>query len=202
MAHLKESKHGRARDAREIRYQTDLRVNVASLAYSGLYGNKVRKMWKLMAKNNELTNNSYDFKTPHACKVPECKDHFTTAMDMFRHVRENHLCTVKKLKIKIGTPPASPARRLNKPGPRSRTMKTKPNNFPISMLSTISTPSKDTSASNNANENINVDAANAPSTSGVVNTTSNESLHKEITAELSENPIKFTLEVSNHTESP
>ena len=41
MVHLKESKHGRARDAREIRYQTDLRVNVASLAYSGLYGNKV-----------------------------------------------------------------------------------------------------------------------------------------------------------------
>ena len=30
---------------------------------------QVRKMWKLMAKNNELTNNSYDFKTPHACKV-------------------------------------------------------------------------------------------------------------------------------------
>ena len=59
----------RVRDAREIRYQTDLRVSVASLAYSPLYGNKIRKLWKLLAKNNELTDNSYDFDQLQVCKV-------------------------------------------------------------------------------------------------------------------------------------
>ena len=37
----------RARDAREIRYQTDLRVSAATLTYSVAYGNKIRKLWKV-----------------------------------------------------------------------------------------------------------------------------------------------------------
>ena len=111
-----------------------MRVSVGSLTYSPLYGNKVRKLWKVLAKNNELSDASYDFLIPHKCKVVECKDTFATAMDMFRHVREAHLCTVKKLKIKIGTPPASPSKfvkRSNRPGPRSKTMVQSTNHFPF-----------------------------------------------------------------------
>ena len=124
----------RARNAREIRFQTDLRISVGSLTYSPLYGNKVRKLWKVLAKNNELTDASYDFLVPQKCKVVDCKESYATAMDMFRHVREAHLSTVKKLKIKIGTPPPSPSKlvkRSNKPGPRSKTMVQSTNYFPF-----------------------------------------------------------------------
>ena len=100
--------------------------------------------FQVLAKNNELTDNSYDFLVPHTCKIPECGATFSTAMDMFRHVREHHLTpSVPKLKIKIGTPPTSPmVKRSGRPGPRSKTMMRSITNqfpFPASYLS-VSSP--------------------------------------------------------------
>ena len=43
-------------------------------------------------------------------------------MEIFRHIRENHLTEIKKLNIKIGQPPDSDAKKpFRRPGPRSRT---------------------------------------------------------------------------------
>lgn len=112
-----------------------------SMAYSSVYGNKIRKLWKLLAKNDMLTSTSYEFLDPRQCKVKDC--HFKvslkpvnkykflkklfcfqakTAMETFRHIRENHLTEIKQLKIKIGKPP-DPEKKIikRKPGPRSRT---------------------------------------------------------------------------------
>ena len=88
-------------------------------------------LYQVLAKNNELTDNSYDFLVPHTCRIPDCTATFSTAMDMFRHVRENHLTPVKKLKIKIGTPPPM-FKRSGRPGPRSKTMiRLSANHFPF-----------------------------------------------------------------------
>ena len=43
-----------------------------SLAYSSVYGNKIRKLWKLLAKNDMLTSTSYEFSNPNNCKVKDC----------------------------------------------------------------------------------------------------------------------------------
>ena len=43
-----------------------------SLAYSSVYGNKIRKLWKLLAKNDMLTSTSYEFSNPNDCKVKDC----------------------------------------------------------------------------------------------------------------------------------
>ena len=51
--HSKVMDHKRCKRAEEIRPETDCKVNVASMAYSPLYGNKVRKLWKLLAKNGK-----------------------------------------------------------------------------------------------------------------------------------------------------
>ena len=40
-----------------------------SLTFSTVYGNKIRKLWKVLAKADMLTNNSYDFRSPNKCKV-------------------------------------------------------------------------------------------------------------------------------------
>ena len=110
-----------------------------SMSYSSVYGNKIRKLWKLLAKNDMLTSNSYEFDDPRECKVKDCNFKVTsvllvmqdfifqfqakTAMEIFRHIRESHLTEIKKLRIKIGQPPqdtpTKPA--FRKPGPRSRT---------------------------------------------------------------------------------
>ena len=43
-------------------------------------------------------------------------------MEIFRHIRENHLTEIKKLNIKIGKPPESDIKKpFRRPGPRSRT---------------------------------------------------------------------------------
>ena len=43
-------------------------------------------------------------------------------MEIFRHIRENHLTEIKKLNIKIGNPPESDIKKpFRRPGPRSRT---------------------------------------------------------------------------------
>ena len=117
-----------------------------SLAYSSVYGNKIRKLWKLLAKNDMLTSTSYEFSNPNDCKVKDCNfkvksNHLRklknfqcyslqcfsfhqakTAMETFRHIRENHLTEIKQLKIKIGQPPdLSPQKPFRRPGPRSKT---------------------------------------------------------------------------------
>lgn len=43
-----------------------------SLAYSSVYGNKIRKLWKLLAKNDLLTSTSYEFANENKCKVKDC----------------------------------------------------------------------------------------------------------------------------------
>ena len=81
----------RVREAGEVRAQTEAQVQVMSLAYSSVYGNKVtkllepflrqifgiyyltnfqvRKLWKNLAKSDLLTSASYDFQNPNKCKV-------------------------------------------------------------------------------------------------------------------------------------
>merc|ERR1719210_3301698 len=94
-----------------------------SLAYSSVYGNKIRKLWKLLAKNDMLTSTSYEFSNPNDCKVKDCNFKAKTAMETFRHIRENHLTEIKQLKIKIGQPPNSDRKPCyRKPGPKSRTI--------------------------------------------------------------------------------
>ena len=89
--HVARTGHHRCRVAKEIRPETDckvglqphclpshfltffyLQVNVTSLAYSSVYGNKIRKLWKLLAKNDLLTSTSYDFANSNKCKVKDC----------------------------------------------------------------------------------------------------------------------------------
>ena len=43
-----------------------------SQAYSSVYGNKIRKLWKILAKNDMLTSTSYEFDNPQQCKVKDC----------------------------------------------------------------------------------------------------------------------------------
>ena len=54
-------------------------------------------------------------------------------MEMFRHIREDHLTEIKKLKIKIGDKPASPKKGC-RPGPRSRTKLLDREIFPFNLL--------------------------------------------------------------------
>lgn len=135
--HVLTTGHRRVREAGEVRAQTEARIQVMSLAYSSVYGNKVRKLWKNLAKSDLLTSASYDFKNPNRCKVRECTYKGKNAMEMFRHIREVHLTEIKKLKIKIGGKPATDEakRRMltGKPGPRSRT-KLKQNIFPFNIF--------------------------------------------------------------------
>ena len=49
-----------------------------SMAYSSVYGNKIRKLWKLLAKNDMLTSTSYEFLDPRQCKVKDC--HFKVSL--------------------------------------------------------------------------------------------------------------------------
>merc|ERR1719318_1643727 len=105
--HVLTTGHRRVREAGEVRAQTEARIQVMSLAYSSVYGNKVRKLWKNLAKSDLLTSASYDFQNPNKCKVRECSYKGKNAVEMFRHIREVHLTEIKKLKIKIGGKPAS-----------------------------------------------------------------------------------------------
>ena len=43
-----------------------------SMSYSSVYGNKIRKLWKQLAKNDMLTSTAYDFSSPQDCKVKDC----------------------------------------------------------------------------------------------------------------------------------
>merc|ERR1719192_676533 len=143
--HVLTTGHRRVREAGEVRAQTEARVQVMSLAYSSVYGNKVRKLWKNLAKSDLLTSASYDFQNPNKCKVRECSYKGKNAMEMFRHIREVHLTEIKKLKIKIGGKPASSEEAkkklsLPKPGPRSKT-KLKQTVFPFNIFG--STAAKD-----------------------------------------------------------
>ena len=70
--HVARTGHQRCRVARELRPETDCKVNVTSLAYSSVYGNKIRKLWKLLAKNDLLTSTSYEFANANRCKVKDC----------------------------------------------------------------------------------------------------------------------------------
>jgi len=135
--HALQTNHQRARDPNQIRTQTDCRIQLMSLTYSTVYGNKIRKLWKMLAKADMLTNNSYHFTTPTHCKVKDCEHYSTTAMDMFRHVREQHLTIIKKLKIKIGEPPRPQGR---KPGPRSRTKPALSCDNPLAMMVSCDAP--------------------------------------------------------------
>ena len=42
-----------------------------TLTYSPVYGNKIRKLWKILAKADQLTGNSYEFNSPTKCKVSQ-----------------------------------------------------------------------------------------------------------------------------------
>ena len=86
--HVQRTGHQRCRVAKEIRPETDCKVarmsqcllfsnftfhvNMMSLAYSSVYGNKIRKLWKLLAKNDLLTSTSYEFANANRCKVKDC----------------------------------------------------------------------------------------------------------------------------------
>lgn len=116
--------HNRCKSTFEIRPQTGCKVSVASMAYSPLYGNKVRKLWKILAKNDLLTSESYEFGDAQDCKVKDCNFKADTAMEIFKHIREQHIRLVKKLKIKIGgTDPdeEEPEYEKKKPGPWCKT---------------------------------------------------------------------------------
>merc|ERR1719282_987537 len=92
------------------------------MSYSSVYGNKIRKLWKLLAKNDMLTSTAYDFSNPQKCKVKDCDFKSNTAMETFRHIRENHLTEIKKLNIKIGKPlEPLKMKAFRRPGPKSRT---------------------------------------------------------------------------------
>jgi len=123
--HFNSTGHKRCRNAKEIRAQTDCKVQMMSMAYSSVYGNKIRKLWKVLAKNDLLTSASYEFDVSQKCKVKDCHFKASTAMEIFRHIREQHLTEIKHLNIKIGAPPAeeTPKKSKRKPGPRSKTMK-------------------------------------------------------------------------------
>ena len=71
LEHSEATNHLRVRDAREIRVQTDCRVQLPTLTYSTVYGNKIRKLWKMLAKADLLPSDSYEFKTPLLCKELE-----------------------------------------------------------------------------------------------------------------------------------
>jgi len=123
--HFNSTGHKRCRNAKEIRAQTDCKVQMMSMAYSSVYGNKIRKLWKVLAKNDLLTSASYEFEASQKCKVKDCHFKASTAMEIFRHIREQHLTEIKHLNIKIGAPPSeeTPKKSKRKPGPRSKTMK-------------------------------------------------------------------------------
>jgi hypothetical protein len=123
--HFNSTGHKRCRNAKEIRAQTDCKVQMMSMAYSSVYGNKIRKLWKVLAKNDLLTSASYEFESSQKCKVKDCHFKASTAMEIFRHIREQHLTEIKHLNIKIGKPPSeeTPKKSKRKPGPRSKTMK-------------------------------------------------------------------------------
>jgi len=115
--------HNRCKSTLEIRPQTGCKVSVASMAYSPLYGNKVRKLWKILAKNDMLTSESYEFADAQQCKVKDCDFKADTAMEIFKHIREQHIRMVKKLKIKIGglEPNDDEEKEKKRPGPWSKT---------------------------------------------------------------------------------
>jgi hypothetical protein len=56
-------------------------------AYSSVHGNKIRKLWKLLAKNDMLESASYEFRNQQACRVRDCGHQSATAMELFRHIR-------------------------------------------------------------------------------------------------------------------
>ena len=88
-----------------------------SLAHCSIWGNKIRKLWKLLAKNDMFTFTASSFSSPQNCKVKFCKykvvsiitssspfSYFfqsNTAVETFRHIRENHLKQIKMLRIKF-----------------------------------------------------------------------------------------------------
>ena len=123
--HFNSTGHKRCRNAKEIRAQTDCKIQMMSMAYSSVYGNKIRKLWKILAKNDLLTSASYEFEAANKCKVKDCHFKASTAMEIFRHIREQHLTEIKHLNIKIGKPPTEETKKKSKrkPGPRSKTMK-------------------------------------------------------------------------------
>ena len=125
LEHFNSTGHKRCRNAKEIRAQTDVKVQMMSMAYSSVYGNKVRKLWKILAKNDLLTSASYEFQSANKCKVKDCHFKAGTAMEIFRHIREQHLTEIKHLNIKIGKPPSEETKKKSKrkPGPRSKTKK-------------------------------------------------------------------------------
>ena len=77
-----------------------------------------------------LTSESYEFATAEKCKVKDCYFTADTAMEIFKHIRENHMKIVKKLKIKIGDSDSQEKSKddedetliKKRPGPRSKTM--------------------------------------------------------------------------------
>jgi hypothetical protein len=56
-----------------------------------VHGNKIRKLWKLLAKNDMLESASYEFRNQQACRVRDCGHQSATAMELFRHIRY-HTC--------------------------------------------------------------------------------------------------------------
>jgi hypothetical protein len=52
-----------------------------------VHGNKIRKLWKLLAKNDMLESASYEFRNHQACRVRDCGHQSATAMELFRHIR-------------------------------------------------------------------------------------------------------------------
>ena len=64
-----------------------MRVHLSDLAYTERYGNRVRKKFKKAAQGKILSEKS--FQIPIRCKV--CGVNTNNNLEMFRHIREEHL---------------------------------------------------------------------------------------------------------------
>ena len=66
---------------------TQMRVRLCDLAYTERYGNRVRKKFKKAAQGKIISEDS--FKIAIKCKV--CGVNTNNNLEMFRHIREEHL---------------------------------------------------------------------------------------------------------------
>ena len=67
-----------------------LRVRVADAAYSPRYGDKVRKRFKTGVKSKEIEA-PRQLDRPRKCRVPGCAFKTSQVLEVFRHIREEHL---------------------------------------------------------------------------------------------------------------
>ncbi len=93
-AHMRATKHRRFQPAASF-LRLSAGVRLEDLAYSGRYGNRVRKTFKAGVIAGQLEA-PRQLGRPRRCRVPGC--HFETdkVLDIFRHIREKHLNVAKE----------------------------------------------------------------------------------------------------------